>query len=69
VSGTDDPGGWTLVLRLDPAWLQGERGRRPAIGFQVHDNDPNGWYSWPASTTSAGVTLLERTPALWVPIE
>jgi hypothetical protein len=68
-SGTDDPGGWTLVLRLDPAWLQGEGGRRPAIGFRVHDNDPNGWYSWPAPTTSAGATLLERTPALWVPIE
>ncbi len=69
VSGTDDPGSWTLVLRLDPAWLQGEGGRRPAIGFRVHDNDPNGWYSWPAPTTSAGATLLERTPALWVPIE
>jgi len=69
VSGTDNPRGWMLMLRLDPAWLVGEGGRRPAIGFRVHDNDPNGWYSWPAPTTSADVTLLERTPALWVPIQ
>jgi hypothetical protein len=69
VSGTDGPRAWMLVLRLDPAWLEGERGRRPAIGFRIHDDDPNGWYSWPAPTTSAGATLLERTPALWVPIE
>jgi hypothetical protein len=69
VSGTDGTRGWMLLLRLDPAWLEGDRGRRPAIGFRVHDNDPNGWYSWPAPTTSAGATLLERTPALWVPIE
>jgi hypothetical protein len=69
VSGVDGARHWTLVLRLDPAWLEGERGRRPAIGFRVHDNDPNGWYSWPAPTTSAGASLLERTPALWVPVE
>jgi hypothetical protein len=69
VSGVDGARRWTLVLRLDPAWLEGQRGRRPAIGFRVHDDDPNGWYSWPAPTTSAGATLLERTPALWVPIE
>jgi hypothetical protein len=69
VSGSDGPRGWTVVLRLDPAWLEGERGHRPAIGLRIHDGDPNGWYSWPAPTTSAGGTLLERTPALWVPIE
>ena len=69
VSGSDGPRGWLLVLRLDPAWLEGDRSRRPAIGFRIHDDDPNGWYSWPAPTTSAGATLLERTPALWVPIE
>jgi hypothetical protein len=68
-SGTDGPRVWTLMLRLDPAWLEGEQGRRPAIGFLVHDDDPNGWYSWPAPTTSAGASLLERTPALWVPIQ
>jgi len=69
VSGADDGMVWSLILRLDPAWLDGERGRRPAIGFQIHDNDPNRWYSWPLVTSPAGAKLLERTPALWVPLE
>ncbi|MEP7176337.1 MAG: hypothetical protein ABI860_07260 [Gemmatimonadales bacterium] len=69
VGGADGSSGWTVVLRLDPAWLAGEAGRRPAMGFRIHDDDPNGWYSWPAVTTSAGATLLERTPALWVPVQ
>jgi hypothetical protein len=69
VSGADDGTVWSLVLRLDPAWLDGEQGRRPAIGFQIHDDDPNRWYSWPAVTTPAGPKLLDRTPALWVPLE
>jgi hypothetical protein len=61
--------GWTVVLRLDPAWLEGQGGRRPRVGFRIHDDDPTGWYAWPAVEKSAGATLLERTPALWVPLE
>ena len=69
VSGADDGTVWSFVLRLDPAWLDGEQGRRPGIGFLIHDDDPDGWYSWPAITTPAGPKLLERTPVLWVPLE
>lgn len=69
VDGSDGPGGWTVVLRLDPAWLAGAGDRRPAIGFAVHDGDPDRWYSWPTVQKNAGATLLERTPALWVPVE
>ena len=69
VSGADDGTVWSFVLRLDPAWLDGEQGRRPGIGFLIHDDDPNRWYSWPAVTTPAGPKLLDRTPALWVPLE
>jgi hypothetical protein len=69
VSASEDATGWSFVLRLDPAWLAGEPGRRPGIGFRIHDDDPNGWYSWPEVTSPAGATLLERTPALWVPLE
>jgi hypothetical protein len=68
VSGRDGKDGWTIVLRLDPAWFEGAPGRRPAIGFLVHDNDPDGWYAWPVIKASAGATLLARTPALWVPV-
>ena len=69
VAAEEDSLGSTLVLRLDPAWFEGERGQRPAIAFVVHDGDPNRWYPWPPQRTSAGATLLERTPALWVPAE
>lgn len=69
VSAADDGGGWSLVLRLDPVWLSGEGGRRPGIGFLIHDDDPNRWYSWPTVTSPAGATLLERTPALWAVVE
>jgi hypothetical protein len=68
VGEDDDPEGWQVVLRLDPAWLEGHAGRRPAIAFLIHDNDPNRWYPWPLQATSAGVSLVERTPALWVPV-
>lgn len=63
-----DARGWTVVMRMDRAWLEGAPGRRPAVGFRVHDDDPNGWYPWPDPHASAGATLMERTPALWVPI-
>src|SRR6185295_13019410 len=61
VSGSDGDRGWTIVLRLDPAWWDGEAGRRPGIAFRIHDGDPNAWYPWPAQATSADVTLVERT--------
>ena len=57
VTGIDGEPGWTVVLRLDPAWWRASAGRRPAIGFRIHDDDPNAWYSWPARDTSAGATL------------
>ncbi len=68
VGAADRGDGWSFVLRLDPAWLAGEAGRRPAIGFLVHDDDPNRWLSWPTVESAAGATLLERTPALWLPL-
>lgn len=69
VGSSDGARGWTLVLRLDPAWVEGERGRRPAVAFLLHDDDPSAWYAWPLVNEDAGATLLERTPALWVPLD
>ena len=69
IGSSEGARGWTLVLRLDPAWLEGEQGRRPAIAFLLYDGDPSTWYAWPATNGNAGATLLERTPASWVPLE
>lgn len=68
----DDGAGWTVVLRLDPAWFAAESGRPPRIAFQVHDDDPDAWYAWPAPATShatgAGVGTLDRRPSDWAPV-
>jgi hypothetical protein len=62
----DDVAGWTVVLRLDPAWFAGQSGRTPRIAFQVHDDDPNAWYAWPAPGVAAAT--LDRRPSDWVPV-
>jgi hypothetical protein len=64
VSGCSDARSWSLVLRLDPAWLKAGEGRLPRLAFRIYDNSPQGWFAWPAP---AGVTpvSVERTPSLW----
>jgi hypothetical protein len=62
----EDGAGWSLVLTLDPAWLAGQDGRRPTMAFQLHDDDPNGWFGWPAGSGDAAG--LDRTPSRWVPV-
>jgi hypothetical protein len=66
-STADDSSGWSVVLRLDPAWFAGEGGRLPGVAFQIHDDDPSAWYGWPAESHGGGAAL-ERTPSRWVPV-
>jgi hypothetical protein len=61
----EDAAGWTLVLKLDPAWLAGDNGRWPSIAFQLHDDDPNRWYGWPAGGEPA---TLDREPSRWAAV-
>jgi hypothetical protein len=68
VSGRNDVRGWSVLIRLDPAWLEGEAGRRPRIAFRIYDNAPGGWFAWPVSPRAASPTMVERTPALWAPL-
>jgi hypothetical protein len=68
VSGLNERWGWTLLLRLDPAWLAPSSGRLPRIAFRIYDNDPGGWFSWPAAAGSQPATEVERTPSAWVPV-
>ncbi|MGH7525639.1 MAG: hypothetical protein ACREMX_02940 [Gemmatimonadales bacterium] len=69
VSATNREDGWTLRLGLDPGWFTGREDKRPRIAFQIYDDAPHGWFTWPDPRTPAGATLVERTPALWVPVE
>jgi hypothetical protein len=65
VSGRTDSAGWSLLLRLDPAWLVGENGRLPRLAFRIYNDAPPGWYAWPPARGTAPPTIVERTPSLW----
>lgn len=65
VDGRSDAAGWSLVLRLDGAWLQGEAGRRPALALRIYDDSPGGWFAWPAPAEGRQPAGVERVPDLW----
>ena len=69
VSAASDPSGWSLVLRLDPAWLAGDAGRRPGIALVIHDNDPNGWFGWPPAERAGPPAALDLSPGKWVRVQ
>jgi hypothetical protein len=59
---------WTILLRLDPAWLK-ESNQPPRIAFRVYDNAPQGWFSWPVVKGIPSPVEVERTPSLWIPMK
>jgi len=63
-----DASGWSLVLRLDPAWLAGDGGARPGVAFVIHDNDPNSWFAWPSAGGDGPPTALDSSPDRWIPV-
>lgn len=60
-SGAD---GWSLELRLDPAYLAGRANGPARIAFRVFDNAPMGWHAWPARWRRQA-TEVEGRPELW----
>jgi len=60
--------GWWVRLRLEPGWLDGAEGHRPAIAFRIYDDGPAGWFAWPEPRRGAQATSVERTPSAWVPL-
>jgi hypothetical protein len=68
VSARDSAKGWSLLLRLDPAWLQGAEERLPRLALRIYDNDPQGWFAWPRPQGAAPPSSVEQTPSLWAPI-
>ena len=68
VSGRNGPGGWSLLLRLDPAWFTGGESRLPRVAFRIYDDAPGGWYAWPLPLGNAPAVTVEQTPAFWIPV-
>ena len=68
VSARDGGKGWSLLLRLDPAWLDGAEGKFPRLALRIYDNDPQGWFAWPLLPGTAQPSAVEHTPDWWAPI-
>lgn len=68
VTSRDGRNGWSLLLRLDPAWFAGEDGRLPRIAFRIYDDAPGGWFAWPLPGGSAPAATVEQAPASWAPV-
>lgn len=68
VSAEDGARGWSVLVRLDPAWFAGDSGRWSRIAFRIYDDSPGGWFSWPSPSGGAPPTIVEGTPSLWAPI-
>jgi hypothetical protein len=68
VSGRDGAESWSVLLRLDPAWLAGVKGRLPRVAVRVYDNDPHGWFAWPMPKGTPQAASVEQTPDLWAPV-
>jgi hypothetical protein len=68
VSARDGAKGWSLLLRLDPAWLEGAEGRLPRLAIRIYDNDPQGWFAWPLPEGTPQASSVERVPDLWAAV-
>jgi hypothetical protein len=69
MSARDGPNGWSVLLRLDPAWLAGAEGRLPRLAIRIFDNDPQGWFAWPYPKGIPQPSAVERIPDLWAPFK
>lgn len=65
VSSHDGAKGWSLLLRLDPAWLEGAEGRLPRFAVRIYDNAPQGWFPWPLPPGTPQASSVEQTPDWW----
>ncbi len=69
VSARDGVQGWSLLVRLDPGWLDGAEGRLPRLAVRVFDNDPQGFFVWPAPPEVPQPSAVERIPDFWAPVK
>jgi hypothetical protein len=65
---TSDDAGWQVELRVERAWLSGEYGGLPAMGFVLFDDAVREWVGWPVSAACPGGARLERAPACWAAV-
>jgi hypothetical protein len=65
---TSDARGWQVELRVEAAWLSGDYGGMPAMGFVLFDDAVREWVGWPASAECPTGARLERAPSCWAAV-
>jgi hypothetical protein len=69
VSAWEGARGWSILVRLDPAWFAGEVGRLTRVAFRIYDDSPSGWFAWPRPQGAAPPSSVEQMPNLWASIK
>ena len=66
VASASSTAGWTIELRIrTEAVNQGPS--IPRLAIRTYNDQPSGWWSWPAPATGIPAQRVERTPDLWIP--
>lgn len=69
VNTRDGPKGWSLLLRLDPVWFKGVEEKPARVAFRIFDNDPQGFFTWPAPSHVLQPSAIEQLPDQWAPVQ
>jgi hypothetical protein len=66
VGGSSARSGWSLLLRLDPAWFRRNADHPVGMALRIFDEALNAWYIWPPAKGKTPPTAIEQSPALWL---
>lgn len=69
VASQESRGEWRLLLRMDPAWFKADGRNPPRLALRIYDDDPNGWFAWPAPEGPSPAIAVEQDPSEWVPVQ
>jgi hypothetical protein len=66
VASTSTASGWSVELRVRESALDA-RTAPPRVAFRTYNDNPRGWWSWPAPRGTPP-QRVERIPELWAPL-
>lgn len=67
VASSSSSTGWTVELRIRAAAARVGTAL-PRLALRTYNDAPRGWWSWPGPPAGTPAQRVERTPALWEPI-
>jgi hypothetical protein len=67
VASSSSPKGWMVELRVRTTVIK-PGAAAPRLALRTYNDQPAGWWSWPAPPVGMSPQRVERTPALWIPL-